>query len=852
METITTLPKLEPQKASRNRVAGLLQKVYHLTWQQVGLIGIMGLSASLYLFRLEDLGYSNEYYASAVKSMLTSWSNFFFGAFDPGGYITVDKPPVFLWIQAASAWLFGFSGFSILLPQVIAGVASVAIIYHLVKRVFGPGAGLLSALALALTPIFLVMTRHNNPESLLILSLLLAVWALTRAAEKGQLRWLLVSVGMVGIAFNIKMLEGFIILPAMYGVYFLMARTSWWKRILHLGAATLLLAVVALSWTLIVDAIPANSRPYIGSSSNNTVSDLILGYNGLGRVEGNTGNFGGGGPGGQPSGNFTRGGMPTGQQGQFTRGNQSSGQSGTASNQGTSGQTSTTNGQTTTNNNQTTTNNGQSSTNGNQTGPTNQGGFSGNNGGQPGGNFNRGGFGGNGGGFGGGNSAIAGRAGPLRLFLNDIAGEVNWLAPLALLGVIALIIQSVVLFKKGKEKFRSPRNTAILIWLGWFACFGVVFSMAEGTFHSYYLVMLAPPVAALFGAGTMAFWKELRQGNWLGWLMPVALLANAAYQVYLLAAYPAWGSWLNPVILTTSVAGAVALVVSGLVRTRFPKTHDWISRVGLALTLGLLVAPAAWAINQLYVTPVNPTLPSARPGAETELGMLGNRSIWDGVSQPFWADFATIVLPLALLAAVAALVIFKLVRSVRPFAGKLGLVFPSVALVAAIAVSGCSANTTWATANETIAAKSASTTNQPNEGLIQYLEANQDGAKYLVAVSNTSQAAPIILETGQAVMSIGGFMGSDNTLTATQAAQMVSSGQVRYFLISGGGNRGGFGGGASSTSVNSWVTQQCTVVNSSAYSTAATTTGANSTGGQNFQMGSSQETLYDCGAVKAS
>lgn len=823
METITTLPKAESQNASKTRVAGLLQRVFQLTWQQVGLIGIMGLSASLYLFRLEDLGYSNEYYASAVKSMLTSWSNFFFGAFDPGGYITVDKPPVFLWIQAASAWLFGFSGFSILLPQVIAGVASVAIIYHLVKRVFGPGAGLLSAMALALTPIFLVMTRHNNPESLLILSLLLAVWALTTAAEKGQLRWLLVSVGLVGIAFNIKMLEGFIILPAMYGVYFLMARTGWWKRILHLGAATLVLAVTAFSWTLIVDAIPASARPYIGSSTNNTVSDLILGYNGLGRVEGNDGNFGGGGPGG--GGNFNRGGQPSGQPssqpGQFSRG----GQPGT--NQSSSGQT---------------------STNGSQSG-NQQGGFPGGNAGQPGGNFNRGGFGGTGGV----NSVIAGRAGPLRLFYNDIAGEVNWLAPLALLGLMALVIQSAILLKKGKEKFRSPRNTAILIWLGWFACFGVVFSMAQGTFHSYYLVMLAPPIAALFGAGTMALWKELRLGNWLGWLMPVTLLANAAYQLYLLSAYPAWASWLNPIILISSITGAIVLVVSGMVRTRFPRTHNWISGFGLALTLGLLVAPVAWAVNQLYVTPVNPTLPSARPGAETALGMLGNRSIWAGVTQPFWAGFATIVLPLALLAAAGALVIVKLVRSVKPFAGKLGVVFPSVALVAAIAVSGLSANTTWAAANQAIAAKSASTTNQPNEGLIQYLEAHQDGEKYLVAVSNTSQAAPIILETGQAVMAIGGFMGTDNTLTATQAAQLVSTGQVRYFLISGtGGGRGGFGAGGGATSVSSWVTQQCTVVNSSEYSSLAATNTANSSGGQNFQVGGSQETLYDCGAVKGS
>lgn len=792
METITTLPKkVETQKAAGSRKAWLLARLYQLSWAQVALAGIMGLTAALYLFRLDELGYSNEYYATAVKSMLTSWHNFFFASFDAGGYITVDKPPVFLWIQAASAWLLGFSGFSIILPQVIAGVASVGLIYHMVRRVFGTGAGLVAALALALTPIFLVMSRHNNPESLLILSLLLAVWALTRATERGQLRWLLVGVGLVGVAFNIKMLEGFVILPAFYAVYMLLAKTKWWKRILHLGVATVVLAVVALSWTLIVDAIPADQRPFIGSSANNTVQDLILGYNGLGRVEGNTNNFGGGGfnnQGGMPGGQ-----APTGQTGgQFQRGNQSGGAN------------------------------------------TRQGSF----GGQP-------------GGMGGVNSAIAGRAGPLRLFLNDIGAEVSWLVPLALLGAFALIWQSVRVFRKRKE-LRNPRNTAILIWLGWLGCFGIVFSMAQGTFHSYYLVMLAPPVAALFGAGLMALWSELRQGNWLGWLLPVALLGNAAYQVYLLSAYPAWAAWLSPLVIGLSVIGASVLVASGLLRQRLPKAHNWVSRVGLAFTFALLVAPAAFAINQLYVTPVNPTLPSARPGAESLTGMLGNRSIWDDVVQPFWAGWASTVLPLALLGIASALLVLNLVRSVKIPAGKWAAGFAALALIGALTVSGFSANPTWARANEAIAAKAASTSNPPNEKLIEYLETNNNGYKYLVAVSNTSQAAPLILETGQPVMAIGGFMGSDNSLTAAQAAEMVSQGQVRYFLLSGGsgGNRGGFGSGASTNSVNSYVTSTCKVVDSSLYTSATTSATTATAGGGQFQMGgNTQQTLYDCGAL---
>ena len=157
------------------------------TWHRIALVGILLLAVFLHFLRLEQEGYANLYYAAAVKSMLTSRHNFFFVSFDPGGFVTVDKPPLGLWVQAASAALFGFNGISLLLPQALAGVLSVILLYHLVRRTFGPTAGLLAALVLAVTPISVAANRNNTMDSLLVLILLLAAWAVIRAAETGRL-----------------------------------------------------------------------------------------------------------------------------------------------------------------------------------------------------------------------------------------------------------------------------------------------------------------------------------------------------------------------------------------------------------------------------------------------------------------------------------------------------------------------------------------------------------------------------------------------------------------------------------------------------------------------------------------
>ena len=270
-------------------------------WQRFALAGILLLAVLLHFLRLGQEGYANLYYAATVKSMLTNWHNFFFASFDPGGFVSVDKSPLGFWIQAASAALFGFSGWSLLLPEALAGVLSVVLLYHLVRRVFGPTAGLLAALVLAVTPISVAANRNNTIDSLLVLTLLLAAWAVSRAAEEGRLRWLLLSVLLVGLGFNIKMMQAYMVLPAIYLLYLIAPPLPWWKRLAHLVLATVLLLVVSLSWAVIVDLCPPDQRPFIGGSRNNTVMELIIGHNAVERLlPGGLRGRGPGGPPGQP------------------------------------------------------------------------------------------------------------------------------------------------------------------------------------------------------------------------------------------------------------------------------------------------------------------------------------------------------------------------------------------------------------------------------------------------------------------------------------------------------------------------------------------------------------------------
>lgn len=256
--------------------------------QAILLLLVLLLALCLRLFNLAAIGDGNTYYAAAVKSMLISPHNLFFNVAEPGGSVMVDKPPLGLWIQAAAAALFGVNGAALALPQVIAGVLAVWLLYRLVRRQAGEIAGMIAALALAVTPVSVTADRSNLLESTLILALLLAAWAFLLAAEKSSLRHLLLGSLLVGLGFNIKMLAAFLPVPAFFLLYLLVARHGWLKKMLHLTLAGIVLLAVSLSWALAVDLTPPENRPYIGGSRENSVLELALGYNGLTRLLGVT------------------------------------------------------------------------------------------------------------------------------------------------------------------------------------------------------------------------------------------------------------------------------------------------------------------------------------------------------------------------------------------------------------------------------------------------------------------------------------------------------------------------------------------------------------------------------------
>ena len=353
--------------------------------------GCSSATAALYLVNLSANGWGNDFYAAAVQSMTKSWEAFFFGSFDAGNVVTVDKPPAALWVMALSARVFGLSSWSILVPQALMAVATVALLYAAVRRVAGPGAALLAGAAMALTPVAVLMFRFDNPDALLVLLMVAAAYAVVRAVEQAGTRWLLLAGALLGLAFLTKTAQALLVLPALAVAYLWAAPTGLWRRVRQLLAAGVAMVVVGGWWFVAVALWPAADRPYIGGSTDNSAIELALGYNGLGRIFGQ-GGFGGGRGGGRPTpGN---GGRSRGAAGSGTAGVPGRGAAGAA------------------------------------------GGFPGGPGGFPGGP--------------GGGGPFGGSAGLGRLFANDVGGQIAWLLPAAL----ALLVIGIVLTRRAPRTDR--------------------------------------------------------------------------------------------------------------------------------------------------------------------------------------------------------------------------------------------------------------------------------------------------------------------------------------------------------------------------------------------------------------
>ncbi|MFI6336252.1 ArnT family glycosyltransferase [Streptomyces sp. NPDC050535] len=265
-------------------------------WVRPAFLGLLVVTAVLYLYNLSASGYANSFYSAAVQAGSQSWKAFFFGSLDASNAITVDKPPASLWPMELSVRIFGLNSWAILVPEVLMGVGTVGVLYAALRRRFSPAAGLIAGAVLALTPVAALMFRFNNPDAILALLMTVTVYCVIRALEDGRTKWLVWAGVAVGFAFLSKTLQAFLILPPLAVLYAVCAPVGLRKRFVQLGWSTLALVVSGGWWVAIVELWPASSRPYIGGSQNNSFLELTFGYNGLGRISGDeTGSVGGGG-----------------------------------------------------------------------------------------------------------------------------------------------------------------------------------------------------------------------------------------------------------------------------------------------------------------------------------------------------------------------------------------------------------------------------------------------------------------------------------------------------------------------------------------------------------------------------
>lgn len=609
---------------------------------------LLALTGALYLFGALHNGMANSYYAAAVQAASQDWTAWLFGSLDAANYVSVDKPPLATMLMGLSARLFGFSSFSMLLPSVLAGVGSVWLVYGAVKRQFGFTSAVIAGATLMLTPVAALMFGFNNPDAILTLMLTASGYAFLRSLEgKRPLLWLGLAGLFTGLAFNTKMLQGLMVLPAMALVYLVFTKPPMVTRFLHLMFAGVITTMSTLWWSMLVWLTPAGSRPWVGSTNDNNIWSLIFGYNGFGRLLG--GHGGGGGPGG---------GTPPGD-----------GIGGTTTLQ-TAGSTT------------------QTMVDGAGMMP--------------------------GGGHGPGGTGFGGQTGIFRIFNNDFGPNIAWLLVLALAG------GGLLLWILRKTPRTNRGRAAVIFWILWLLIHIVIFSMTSGVIHPYYVVVMAPAVAALVGISLPFLWGAYTRRKPYAWLLPVLVGVTAVTTVIILG-YAGTMTWLMWTVGLLGFAGMIGLLVN-------------------------LYAPRRWLQNSAIIT------------------------------------------------AIAAYTLAPTVYT---------LATVNVAHTGSIPTAGPSSTAMRGSNNES---------SQADSQLVQYLVEHQHGAAWLVAVASANESAAIQLTSGQPVMAVGGFNGSDTPLTLDQFKQLVKDGKVKYYAISSHGRGGGRPGGGNNE-ITAWVKQTGTVVN---------------------------------------
>ena len=560
-------------------------------WARPALLVIAALAAALYAWNITQAGLA-PFYSVAVKSMSVSWKAFFYGALDPKATVTIDKLAGSFLPQALSARIFGFHAWSVALPQVIEGVIAVLAMYRVVRRWAGVVPGLLAAAIFALTPIAASMFGHSMEDGALTMCLVLAADAYQRAVSEGRLRSLLMAGVWVGLGFQAKMLQAWMVLPALAVGYLVSAPAPVRRRLAHLGAAAVVMLAVSLSWIALYTFTPAADRPYVDGSTNNSAIAMVFGYNGVERFGISFSGAVTSGP-GVTSGNSGGGGAPGATSTAPRASSTTAAAAGTGADAGTGASGSAQSGAPGSGTGSAT--GGAPGTGG--AGPSGTGGLTpegftqGN--GAPAATGNRGGGapGGGSGGFG---------TGWTKLLGSEYGTQIGWLYPLAVLAVVF-----------GVAWTRRARRTepagqvrgGFVMWGAWLATYGLIFSKMSTIPHTAYMSALAAPLAALSGAGIVMFWRAYRAEGWRGWVLPAAVAAEVAWAFYLWRDYSGFLPWARDFLVAAGAVAVVALVVARLYRAGRAQ-RAWARVVTVALGTGvvaMLAAPATWAASVLDV-----------------------------------------------------------------------------------------------------------------------------------------------------------------------------------------------------------------------------------------------------------
>ncbi|MEU4653600.1 glycosyltransferase family 39 protein [Streptomyces sp. NPDC023723] len=658
-------------------------------WARPAFLGLLLVTAALYLYNLSASGYANSFYSAAVQAGSQSWKAFFFGSLDSANAITVDKPSAFMWPMELSVRIFGLNSWAILTPQVLMGVGTVAVLYAGVRRRFGPVAGLIAGAVLALTPVAALMFRFNNPDALLALLMALTVYFVTRALEDGRTKWLLWAGAAVGFAFLAKTLQAFLILPPLAVVYAVCAPVRVRKRFAQLGLAAVAMIVAGGWWVAIVELWPASSRPYIGGSQNNSFLELTFGYNGLGRINGEeTGSVGGGGG--------------TGGTGQW------------------------------------------------------------------------------------------GETGWDRMFNSEIGGQISWLLPAALI----LLVGALVLTRRAART--DAARATLLAWGGSLVMTMAVFSYMAGIFHQYYTIALAPYLAAVVGIGAAALWEKRRE-LWVALVLAATVTATAAWGYVLLNRTPDYFPWLKWLVLVGGLVAALGLVFAGRLSRQLALAT---AALGLAAALA---GPTAYTLSTLAeghtgsIVTAGPSGASmmggpggggqgggpggggGMPGGTGQGGGMPGQNQQGGGNAPGGTGGT---------------------GGTGGFPGggmpgqnqNGGTQLPQGgAESGGMGGGGGGMGGLLNGADVDSAAK-------------KLLETDADDYTWAAAAIGAQNAASYQLATGDPVMAIGGFNGTDPSPTLAQFKKYVADGKIHYFVSSGtGGGMGSDSDSGTSAQITSWV-----------------------------------------------